>query len=516
MTVQTLPVFSSYVPPDVYVADVSSPIITPTGVNPQVLTLIGPAQGYRTASQSFPIFAGTGAQLTFSGVFTTAQTGPPAISAPVVIITGTSTVLTPGTDYSFTVTPDPSGNPALAITTVFRAGTSVNVSDGQQVTITYNYADATYFAPQVFTDSQSVINAYGPALVSTVPSVPNASQVDNPLSFAAQIAFANGANMLIAVALNPANGSLEQQFVDAYQQVANTYAATILVPVFDDDLSAPSGTVAAYAEALASDLNAAAQNASAAGFPRIGIFGLPRNYSESDVPVTSFTSSLHSRWITVAYPENVQVFNSLTQQTFNASGCYLAVALGATLSSVPIDQGLTRQVVNGFAGLTATEMQLMTPTFMNTLAAAGACIVTQDRTGALICRHGLTTDMSALNFREISMVRQAQALFTLIQQGMEQSGLIGQPITADMPATVQGALLSLLEQAVSSSIIQAYANVSATQQTYPGGDPSIIVCTFSYAPAVPLNYIEVTFSIDLTSGNTTVQSQQNASAPVNT
>jgi hypothetical protein len=514
VTTPTLPVFSSYVPPDVYVADTSSPVVIATGVNPQVLTIVGPALGYRTAVQSFPVYAATPAQLQFQGVFTTAQTGPPAIPAPTVVITGTSAELAVGVDYSFTTTPDPSGNPALAITTVSRVSSSSDVTDGQQVTITYSYADASYYAPQVLTSSQAVINAYGPALTSSVPSTPNASQVANPLSFAAQIAFTNGANQIITVACNPANGSLEEQLAACYAQIATTAAATIVVPVFPDDLTAPSGTASAYALALATDLNTACVNASSSGFPRIGLFGLPRNYSETTEPVPSFTSSLSSRWITVAYPEIVQVFNTMTQQTFNAAGCYLAVALGATLSSLPVDQGLTRQVLNGFQGLTATEVQNMTPTFMNTLAASGACIVTQSANGTLFCRHGITTDTSALNYSEISLVRQAQALFTSVQSGMENSGLIGQPITATMAATVQGALLSILEQAVSSSIIVSYTNVAVSQEVYPGGNPSIMQCSFSYQPAVPLNYIEVTFSIDLTSGAVSTQSQQNAATPV--
>jgi len=51
------------------------------------------------------------------------------------------------------------------------------------------------------------------------------------------------------------------------------------------------------------------------------------------------------------------------------------------------------------------------------------------------------------------------------------------------------------------------------QQQYPGGDPTVITATFSYVPSVPLNYIEVTFSIDLSAGLVSQQSQQNAAAP---
>lgn len=514
----SIPSFSSYTPPGVYVASTQGPIVLPTGVNPQILTICGPALGYRTASQSFLISASAGALLNFRGVFTTQQSGPPVITAPVVIITGTSTVLTPGTDYSFTVTPDPSGNPSLATTTVFRVNTSSNVSDGQQVTITYNYADVTYYQPQVFTTLPAVVNAYGQPLVATAPNTANTSQVLNPLSYAAQVAFGAGANQLIAIALNPADGTLEQQFIAAYAKVAANYSATIIVPVFPDYLSALASpnTAAQYAQLLAQDLDAACVSASSQGFPRIGFFGLPVDYSEESVPVSTLATGISDKRLVLAYPEIMVAYNPLTRQTFNTSGCYLAVALGAMLSALPINTGLTQQTVQGFAGLTAAEVQQMTPAFMNALAASGVTIVFQSRTGALRVRQGLTTNMTALNYREISMVRQDDALLVMLQSGLENSGLIGSPITPNMVATVQGAIVSILQQAVTTDVILAYTNLTVQQEAFPGGDPTIISATFQYSPAVPLNYIEVTFSINLANGLVAQQAQQNASAPAST
>jgi hypothetical protein len=154
----------------------------------------------------------------------------------------------------------------------------------------------------------------------------------------------------------------------------------------------------------------------------------------------------------------------------------------------------------------------MTTAVMNTLASAGICIVMQARSGGLVVRHGLTTDMSSLNNREISLIRQADALLISIQQGMENSGLIGQPITAEMAATIQGLLTSILEQDVTLGVIQAYSAITVTQQSYPGGDPTIMLCSFTYQPAVPLNYVVVTFAIDLTSGLVTQQSTANTAA----
>jgi hypothetical protein len=510
----TLPTFASYTPPDVYVADTTTPIVLSTGTLSSTMAIAGPALGYRTATQSFLIYASQAAQLTFTGVFTMAQAGPPAIAAPVVTLSSTAQALTAGTDYTLTTVPDPSGNAALAITTVTRVSTSANVSDGDQVSIQYNYADITYYQPQVFTNFQSVVNAYGAPLVSTAPSAPGASQVANPLSFAAQVAFTNGANTLVTIALNPADGDLEEQLEAAYGKVGTTYGANILVPVFSDDLGSyiNSGTVAQFCVQLAEDLNAACTSATGNGFPQIGFFGTSRDYSESDISIPTFAADLSSERLVLVYPEMAVVFNGLTGQSFNCAGCYLAVALGAILSTLPVNTGLTRQGIAGFSGLTAAEQAAMTPGAMNTIAGSGVTVVTQNTQGAMICRHGLTTDMNGVNTREISLVRQADALFLSVQQGMENSGLIGQPITATMVSTVETALTSILEQAVTNNVIVSYTNLTVAQEAYPGGDPTIIAATFQYAPAVPLNYIEVTFSIDLSNGLVATQSAQNAAA----
>lgn len=507
----TIPSFTSYQPPQVYVQDTSIPVVVTPLVPSTVLTLVGPALGYRTAVQSLLIYTASATVLTYTGVFTTAVTGPPAIPAPVVS-TLAGTVLTPGVDYTLTVTADPSGNAGLATTTITRVNTSPNVSNGQQVAITYNYADAGYYSPQVFYDQQSVVNAYGQPFLSAVPTTPNASQVANPLSAAAQVAFSNGATTLICIACNPADGSLEDQLTAAYAKVATTPAATIVVPVFTDDLSPESGTVAAEAQSMAQALNTAMVGAYNDGFPRIGFFGLPRNYSEGDIPLPTFTANIASRRLVVAYPEIVLLYNTATSTTFQASGCYLAVALGAILSSLPVNTGVTNQVIRGTGGLPQAEVARMTNAFMNTVAAGGAAVCSLNYAGVLTCRQGLTTDMSAINHSEISVVRQADSLFVAVSQGLMNAGLIGQPITANTVSAVQEAVLGILEAAVTRAVIISYTNLSVVQQAYPGGNPTIMNVTFQYLPAMPLNFITVQMSIDLSGGLTAVQSQQNASS----
>jgi hypothetical protein len=506
----TTPDFSQYQPPGVYVANTSGVIVTAAGVPPATLCLVGPSLGFRTAIQTVQVFAATGTMLTNRGIFLSAVAGPPPIAAPVVKTLG-GVILTAGTDYTLTQNDSGPNGIAGAPTLIFRVSSSTNIADGAAVQVTYAYADTTYYQPQQFTNFSSVMAAYGPPLLTSPPSVASNSQVSVPLSFAAQVAFQNSANHLICVALNPADGSLEQQFQAAYAKLATNFSATIVVPVYADDMTVGTGTVAQFATLLAQDLATAVEAATTGGFPQIGFFGAPNTYLETDQSFAAMAAAVQDARLVLVYPEQLNVYNGQTAMTFQTSGCYLAAALGALLSSLPVNTGLTMQQVNGFTGIPASLQQAMTVAFMNTTAAAGVSIVYVNRQGQLQVRQGLTTDMSGVNTREISVIRQGDMLQDMIQIGLEQSSLIGSPITQDTVAGVQGALAGILEQAVSTNVIVAYGGLTVQQNIPPGGDPTVISCTFSYAPALPMNYITVTYSIDLSLGAVT-----NTSASVST
>jgi hypothetical protein len=168
-----------------------------------------------------------------------------------------------------------------------------------------------------------------------------------------------------------------------------------------------------------------------------------------------------------------------------------------------VARGLTNVPLTGFNGLPPALAQLQTKAFKDNLSKAGVSVVEHTRSGSLAVRHGLTTDMSSLTTREISLVRTGDVLFELVQTGMDAAGLIGDPIDAEMTTKVKGALTGILERAMSDNVIRTYTNVAVRQQQLPSGDPSVIEAQFAYAPFVPLNYITVTFAIDLTSGQIT-------------
>jgi hypothetical protein len=154
----------------------------------------------------------------------------------------------------------------------------------------------------------------------------------------------------------------------------------------------------------------------------------------------------------------------------------------------------------------------MTKSFMDLLSKSGVLVLQRDRAGRLSVRHGITTDVSSMTTREISIIRIADTLFQNIQQGMDNANLIGEPIDEEMPTRVKGALQGILESARLDDVIVAWDNLVVRQQSSTSGDPSVIECKFSYKPAVPLNYIAVSFTIDLTAGTIETTNNDNTQA----
>lgn len=491
--------FTKYQVPGIYVEDTSSPVVTSTGVAQSLVTLIGPAQGYQSATETVLVYASTSTVLANKGIFTTAQAGPPAIAAPTVKKLD-GTLLTVNTDYTFVVDTSGPGGTAGAVTSIQRITNSPNINDGDAVTVIYSYADTSYYTPQMHTDFDSVMSVYGLPMVTTSPANPNTTQVYSPLSLAAQLAIQNGASTIVTLSLNPSDGDLRAQFNAAYAKIATNYNTAMIVTVLPDDLTVNSGTVAAYTQLLAQDLNAHCVNASNNGYVRMGFFSGPRNYSESDITQQALAASLTSERIVLFFPHNMSLFNSATNQITTVCGSYLAAAACGVLASLQVNTGLTRQLLTGFQGLPTAIVQTMTKAYKDALSSSGVTVAEINRFTQLVIRHGVTTNVSAINLREISLVRIADTLFNLVQQGMESAGLIGQPIDAEMPTRVRAALSSILEGAVSNEVIVAYSNLKVLTSTPPTGDPSVITCKFAYQPAVPLNYILVQFTIDLTTG----------------
>lgn len=490
--------FTQYQPPGVYVQDETTPVVTPVGFPLVTVTLVGEARGYQTYAQ--PVVLSTnGTVLTKHGVLPDSDTSPDLTVRKV-----DNTVLAEGTDYTLV-----RGAGAGDATTITRVSTSTAVAEGEQVTVSYAYSDEEYYAPKHFEDYHSIEGTYGPAMVAQAPTDPNGSHVASPLSLAARLAFENGAASVICLAVEPATSeiTLQTRFQQAYAKLATESAVTLLVPVFGSggDASAYNASVMGFI----SDARVHAEQASGEGLGRLVLFGFDTTYDDTvdGHDYDEVASGLGTKRVVEAYPNRLNFYNANVGQHVEVGGQYLAAAYAGRLSANEIRRGLTQEQVFGFTGIPLPVRQEMTRSYLNRLSGAGVAVTEIGTNNRLVVRHGVTTKTDDLLSREIAVVRTGDALFRHISDGMNNVGLIGDPIDADMLMRVQGELVGLLDTAVGENVILEYLNVGVRQQTLPGGDPTAIECTFTYRPFLPLNYIIVSFSIDVSSGEVTVEEQ---------
>lgn len=486
--------FNTYQPPGVYVEGAPATLVTAGGTPATTVTLVGSARGYQLATETFPL-TGTARALANRGVLPDSHPSP-----NLAVSTLGGAALAEDVDYALV-----RGSLASDATTIARINTSTVVADGEQVVVSYSFADADYYAPKTFEDSSSVEKVYGPALVSSLPSDPDETQVASPLTLAASLAFQNGASSVLLVAVEPTTVdiNLRTRFTEAYQKLGTNPEVTLLVPVLAQPAGQDNPTYTSSVAAFVSDARAHCVDSADDGYGRIAFVGVDTGYDDSDVTFEEMAAAVDSNRVVIAYPSRLRLYNASLSQTTEVGGCYLAAAYAGRLAAQDPSRGLTRLQVYGFSGLPTDVVRDMTTAFKNSLSSSGVAVTEVGRTGALQVRHGTSSDPTDILTREISVMRAQDVLYRIIADGIEGADLIGSPIDADVLIQVKGILTGLLESATADSVIAEWLDLQVRQQSTPEGNPTIVEAQFTYKPFLPLNYIVVTFAMDLTTGNST-------------
>jgi hypothetical protein len=490
--------FTGYTPPGVYVQAEAEGVFVPQSLPTQNVTIVGAARGWQTTTEVVTLLA-TASPLSKKGVLADADASP-----DLKVNLADGTVLAENTDYTL----DRGATSNDFTTIAWKSGSTKVPAAGVQVYVAYSYADDDYYMPKVFDDYLSVERTFGAAMISVTPEDPNATHVSSPLSLAARIAFQNGAGTVRCLALD-ATGSAPvlTQFTNAYDKLLNDYATTLLVPIYQ---AGPSQTAADYTSGFntfVADLKAHCESQAGDGYGRIGLAGADTIYNDGSggTPFEEIAANIESARVVLAYPYRMSFHNFSLGQATEVGGCYLAAAYAGMLASNTINRGITQQVVTGFTGIASDLRTLMTNLFKNSLSGNGVAVTEYGRNNRLQCRHGVTTKVGDLTTAEISVVRAGDALFQLVSEGVTAADLIGDPIDDEMTIKVKGIVTGILESAIADEVILDYLNVQVRQQQLPSGDPTAIECLFVYRPFLPLNYITVVFSMDLSTGEVTVE-----------
>ena len=474
--------FSTYQPPGVYVEEEVAPSVSVVGVTPSVVAIVGPGIGYRTFTEALTL-TGTVAQ-------SLAQKG---INTSTVSVTAPDGTAYPLSAYSLTVNAGVDGNIATTTdngTTIARNGSGI--PDGTVVYVSYRYTDSTYAQPTRLTDYDDIVDAFGSALDLAT------NTITSPLSFAAKVCRENGARDIVLVPTPTTGVAVTRAELNA------AYAK--LESVFDVDIVVPlpvgiTGTTATPGDTalVGQDLKTYVETSSNVnGLFKTGFLGLESTVTVD--PATTVASFKSKRVVFAGVPQKLSYYNGATNSTFDVSSYYLAAALAGIAAANPSQIPLTKKVVRGFSGVPAATAAGLTITAKNKWSEAGVLVCEIARSGALVVRHGTTTDRTNTQTRELSLVRAKDDLVNLIQDTFESAGLIGGFIDGETGLRIQGVVTGVLESAVRYDLIVGYGGVKVRQRP---GDPQVIEVKFQYQPAYPLNYIVVSFSINTATGETT-------------
>ncbi|CAM6003644.1 unnamed protein product [Sphagnum balticum] len=408
------------------------------------------------------------------------------------------------------------------------------------VNVTYTYTPVDYFNPVRMYDIGSVQarfgNAWSTATLSNGLTV--YTGVNSPLSLAAAFAFQNGAQSVVlqplfqratpgnqATAQEPATGTAignAQTWMDTLANLRNVTNIDVIVPVvgFDNSSVTSNAQILAIFEAVqAHQAYMASQNDFI-----FAVFGEDGTYNSAQLAALSPPTPLqwtHAAALQSAYGNAYSQYSAfINNSAFTVSvpgaqggsltigGQYAAAAFAGALVSRSTSSSMTRQYLSGFSSI----VDKRTPADKNNDAGSGLCVLENFNNG-IRCRQGITLDiLDGPAGQEISVVRSQFVMIESIQQTLD-SQIIGQIIAnANSPMVVETAISSVLSLLQGSNVIVGF---TAPQATLTSLNPTTISASFSYQPAFPLNFIQITFSTNLSTGATTVSVSHQSPSFVN-
>jgi hypothetical protein len=520
----------AYVPPGVNIEELYSPSVNPLlAVNAQ-LCFLGLAQGYEVASAT--VNMATDRDPDDDTIVLTAPQG--TVFAPVSGSQAFPTVvnynepdagsnddgsykqssaIAADTDFTAVVSGDKKTitiTPTTGAETPTPGSGAMDLNTGY-VVFTYRYVDANYYVATRYDNTAAIEQRYGPAF--------DRNGIVTPLTAACIVAFENGADSIVVQPVytlsdaDDPNSTRNQPTIGVsgtyFDQGTWAQSLTGIRDIEDINVITPVvGQSQGFSDAQTLAVFFAVQDhmqyMSTQGQLICGVFG--EDSSADATKATAATLRDHARQLrqrlggqvaeatVLASPSRFKRRSSQQLNTdINLGGQYAAAALSGMLANRPTTQPLTRKAVGGFSGVSDPRDK----SAKDADAAAGLLVI-EPRGQSIQVRHGLTVDTSGTARRELSVVRAKHRMIESIRDTLEAQ-VIGQvPADGNANLVVKQAVMGVLEFLRGRRELVDYNGVQARTLT---NDPTTVECRFSYRPAFPLNYINILFSLDLSSGD---------------
>lgn len=467
--------FSKYLPPGVYVNPSPGPQIAVASTLPTAVGLFGMTIGYRQYIESIMVNPDTND--TTPAINRTLSN--PGINTSTIVVTNPNSgqVYNLNSDYVIVLTGGTTGT-SNALYTISRVIDGGHITEGQQIQVSYQFTDPTYFNPKQFFTYRDVVTAYG------LPYNLTTGAIQSELTLAAQFAFLNGASQLVCAAVNPTTPGQPTtgDYGDALANLADQSLVAIVVPC----------TGLAPVQQLVQEH---VDQQSANRFERRAIMGM--DGTGTPVPSTQRINNaleLADQRCMLLSPSAFTYFSQELNNYVNIGAQFMAASLAGYAMNVSWAMPLTRKVPTGWSDV--PEIQPEAQKDLET--ENGLCVIEKTRQLQIRVRHGVTTDPIDLEHREWSVIGQQDAMVFRLRDYLENANLIGQPIYGYTLTNVKASAESALQSLLRDGLLVDYYGLEARQLLT---NPDVIEVSYTWLPAFPLNYIVVTFNISLTSGN---------------
>lgn len=410
----------------------------------------------------------------------------------------------PTTDYRVTID---GGNVSVVRNTT--GPTTMNPDSNRiQVLISYQYIQENYYYPTEMTSLSDVEAKYGPAFDAY-------GDISSPMTFAAAMAFSNGANEIWCQALFteetvagvtsrvPGDVSNTSHWEKSLAAMRTTDAINVIVPIVTNTTAINDEVQLGIFQQVVAHIN----NLHLDGQYAIGIFGedstiqLAQGKAKPETlrkHATSLSGSAHPERNVLISPASFAFANPRKSGMLDSiGGQYVAAAIAGMLGARSIQTPLTRKTIANIAKTT----EIRSESDKNRDAASGLLVV-ENKNGALRVRHAITTQINNEYMRELSAVRSKFFMVESVRRTLDDK-IIGQIIAdARSPFIVSATVQNVLETLKYSGALVDYANVVA--KPIPN-QPTAIEVRWTYALPYPLNYVDIVMSLDTSTGSITVQ-----------
>jgi hypothetical protein len=495
-----------YTAPGVSVQEFTSPSIDPLLATPASVALVGKAEGTVRRTDAVKL-TGTTATVLPSISALGASTVTMASGAIVKVVSATSPSAPDGTGNGYS-----SGDTGYdfdnSAKTVAR-GASSTISDGDTVYVTYDYTPTDYWLPVRMDNMADIEARYGS------PYNTAGTAINSQLSYAAAVAFENGAQDVILLPVSYNNAGTRQQVVagtgtggvanattwsDSLTLLRDINDINIIVPVIGQSVASVSDTI------QANIINAFQDHAKFMKDQQQYVFVIAGEDGTDTGDALMATLRTHAvalagryggelaeQTVLVSPSKFVRTLPTTAATGIIVGGQYAAAGIAGMLASRATSQPLTRKPVSGFAAVGESRLKSD-----KNLDAASGLMVLEQKGGLVQVRHSITVSTTSTVTREISVVRAKHRVVESVRETIEEQ-IIGQVVAdGEAPLVVRSAVIGVLEELRLQDDIVDYGDVQARTKSL---DPTEIEVRFSYRPAFPVNYVSIGFSLDLTTGD---------------